>query len=122
MYRVIYDALNDLEAAMKGMLDPEYKEVILGHAEVRSLFKVSSVGTICGSYITDGKITRNSKVRLLRENVVIYEGEIDTLKRFKDDAKEVASGFECGILLNKYNDVRESDVIEAFVMEAIPRK
>ena len=99
MYRVIYKAIEDIEKAMKGMLAPEYKEVILGHAEVRTIFKVSSIGSIAGSYVTDGKITKNASVRLLRDNVVIHEGVMSSLKRFKDDAKEVNQGYECGITL-----------------------
>lgn len=121
LYRVIYNAIDDIRAAIKGMLDPEYVEKILGHAEVRQIFNASGVGTIAGSYVKDGKITRNSKVRLLRDNVVVYEGEVATLRRYKDDVKEVATNFECGILLNKFNDVKLGDIIEAFVMEEIKR-
>ena len=118
-YRVIYTAIEEIQAAMKGMLAPQYKENILGHAQVRQTFKVSGVGTIAGSYVVDGKIQRNAQVRLLRDNVVIYEGKISSLKRFKDDAREVATGFECGIGLENYNDVKENDVIECFIMEEI---
>ena len=121
LYRVIYNAIEDIEAAMKGMLDPEFKEVIIGHAEVRQTFKVSGVGTIAGCYVTDGKVRRDAKVRLVRGGIVIYEGELSSLKRFKDDAKEVASGYECGTTLHKFNDLKDGDVIEAFVMEEIPR-
>lgn len=121
LYRVIYNAIDDIRAAIKGMLDPEYVEKIIGHAEVRQIFNASGVGTIAGSYVKDGKITRNSKVRLLRDNVVVYEGEVATLRRYKDDVKEVATSFECGILLNKFNDVKLGDIIEAFVMEEIKR-
>ncbi len=121
LYRVIYNAIDDITAAIKGMLDPEYREKILGHAEVRQTFNASGVGTIAGSYVKDGKITRNSKVRLLRDNVIVYEGEINTLRRYKDDVKEVAANFECGILLNKYNDVKIGDVIETYIMEEIKR-
>ncbi len=121
LYRVIYNAIDDITAAMKGMLDPEYAEKILGHAEVRQTFNASGVGTIAGSYVKDGKITRNSKVRLLRDNVIVYEGEVATLRRYKDDVKEVATNFECGILLNKFNDVKIGDIIEAFTMEEIKR-
>ena len=110
-----------LYRAMKGMLDPEFREVILGHAEVRQTFKVSGVGTIAGSYVTDGKIVRNAEIRLVRNGIVVHEGKIDSLKRFKDDAKEVADGFECGIGIEKFNDVKEGDVIECFVMEEIER-
>lgn len=121
LYRVIYNAIDDITAAIKGMLDPEYAEKILGHAEVRQTFNASGVGTIAGSYVKDGKITRNSKVRLLRDNVVIYEGEVATLRRYKDDVKEVTTNFECGICLNKFNDVKIGDIIEAFIMEEIKR-
>ena len=119
LYRVIYQAIEEMEAAMKGMLAPKYKEVLLGHATVRQPFKVSGVGTIAGSYVTDGKIARNAQIRLLRDNIVIHEGKIDSLKRFKDDAKEVNSGYECGIGIENYNDVKEGDVIECFQMEEI---
>jgi translation initiation factor IF-2 len=122
LYRVIYNAIEDIEAAMKGMLDPEYKEVVLGHAEIRATFKVSNIGTIAGCYVTDGKIVRNSSVRLIRNGIVVHEGALASLKRFKDDAKEVNSGYECGLNLDKFNDVKEGDVIESFTMEAVPRK
>ena len=121
LYRVIYNAIEDIEAAMKGMLDPEFREKITGHAEVRQTYKVSGVGTIIGGYVLDGKIERNSKVRLIRDNVVIHEGELASLKRFKDDVKEVAAGYECGMSLEKYNDIKEGDQLEVFVMEEIPR-
>ena len=121
LYRVIYNAIEDIEKALKGMLKPQYEEVVLGHAQVRQTFKVSAIGTIAGSYVTDGKMTRSAKVRLLRDNVVIYEGGISSLKRFKDDAKEVLTGFECGITLDNFNDVKEEDVIEAFEMREIKR-
>ncbi len=121
LYRVIYNAIEDIEAAMKGMLAPEFKEVILGHAEVRQTFKVPGHGTVAGSYVTDGKITRSCKLRLLRDNIVIHEGEVDSLRRFKDDVKEVATSFECGIGIKGYNDIKENDVIEAFIMEQIQR-
>ncbi|MDP9728886.1 translation initiation factor IF-2 [Alicyclobacillus tengchongensis] len=119
LYRVIYNAIEELEAAMKGMLDPEYKEVVLGHAEVRQVFTISRVGTVAGCYVTDGKMTRDAEARLVRDGVVIYEGALDTLKRFKDDAREVQTGFECGITLEKFNDIKVGDVIEAFKMEAL---
>ncbi|MFR2459855.1 MAG: translation initiation factor IF-2, partial [Christensenellales bacterium] len=119
LYRVIYDAIEEIQAAMKGMLAPKFKEVILGHAQIRQVFKVSGVGTIGGGYVTDGKIQRNAQIRLLRDNIVIHEGKIASLKRFKDDAKEVAQGFECGIGIENYNDLKENDVIECFVMEEI---
>ena len=118
-YSVIYNAIEDVEAAMKGMLDPVYKEVIIGNAEVRQTFKVSNVGTIAGCYVTDGKISRNSTVRVIRENIIIHEGKLISLKRFKDDAKEVAKGYECGIQIEDYNDVKEGDLIEAHIMEEV---
>ncbi len=121
LYRVIYQAIEEIEAAMKGMLDPEFKEVVIGHAEVRQTFKVSGVGTIAGAYVTDGKIARNAEIRLVRDGIVVHEGKIDSLKRFKDDAKEVSDGFECGIGIERFNDVKEGDVIECFVMEEIER-
>jgi translation initiation factor IF-2 len=121
LYRVIYNAIEDIAAAMKGLLDPKFQEKIIGHAEVRQTFKVSGVGTIAGGYVLDGKLVRNSGVRALRDNIVIYEGTLSSLKRFKDDAKEVNSGYECGFTLEKYNDLKEGDTIEAFIMEEIPR-
>ncbi|NQD66794.1 translation initiation factor IF-2 [Bacillus haikouensis] len=122
LHRIIYKVMEEIEAAMKGMLDPEFEEKIIGQAEVRQTFKVSKVGTIAGSYVTEGKISRDSGVRLIRDGVVIFEGELDALKRFKDDAKEVARGYECGITIKNFNDVKEGDVIEAYVMEEITRK
>lgn len=122
LYRVIYDAIEDMQSAMKGMLEPEYKEVVTGHAEVRAIFKASSVGTIAGCYVTDGKVNRNNEARVIRDGVVIYEGKIASLKRFKDDAREVNAGFECGITLEKFNDIKEGDIIETYTMEAVPRK
>jgi translation initiation factor IF-2 len=121
LYRVIYDAIADVEQAMKGMLAPEYKEVVLGTAEVRQTFKVPNVGTIAGCYVTDGKIARNNDVRIIRDGIVVYEGKMISLKRFKDDAKEVAQGYECGIGVEKFNDLKEGDQIEAFTMEEIAR-
>ncbi|MDP4097498.1 translation initiation factor IF-2 [Paenibacillus sp. P96] len=121
LHRVIYNVIEEIEQAMKGMLDPVYKESIIGHAEVRNVFKVSKVGTIAGSMVTSGKITRSAEARLIRDGIVIFEGKIDSLKRYKDDAKEVAQGYECGITLDGYNDVKELDVIEAFVMETVER-
>ena len=121
LHRIIYKVMEEIEAAMQGMLDPEYEEKIIGQAEVRQTFKVSKVGTIAGSYVTDGKITRDSGVRLIRDGVVIFEGEIDALKRFKDDAKEVNQGYECGITIKNFNDVKEGDVIEAYIMEEVGR-
>ncbi|HZK33811.1 MAG TPA: translation initiation factor IF-2 [Bacillota bacterium] len=120
-YRIIYNAIEDIEAAMKGMLDPEYKEVVIGHASVRTTFKVSAAGTIAGCYVIDGKITRTAEARLVRDGVVVHEGKISSLKRFKDDAREVVSNYECGIMLENYNDIKEGDIIEAFVQEEIQR-
>ncbi|WP_026674243.1 translation initiation factor IF-2 [Alkalihalobacterium bogoriense] len=122
LHRVIYNAIDEIEAAMKGMLDPEFEEKVIGQAEVRQTFKVSKIGMIAGSYVTDGKITRDSTVRLIRDGIVIYEGAINALKRFKDDAKEVAAGYECGITLEKFNDLKEGDIIEAYIMEEIKRQ
>ena len=119
LYRVIYDAIEDIEAAMKGMLAPKFQESVTGHIEIRTTFKVSGVGTIGGAYVTDGKVQRNSLVRVVREGIVIHEGELGSLKRFKDDVKEVASGYECGVSIEKFNDIKEGDVIEAYVMEQI---
>ena len=121
LYRIIYQAIEDVEKAMKGMLAPQYREEIIGHAEVRSTFRVSGVGTIAGCYVKEGKLQRSAGVRLIRDNVVIYEGKLSSLRRFKDDVKEVASGYECGIGLENYNDIKEGDVIECFVMEEIER-
>lgn len=121
LHRVIYNVIEEIESAMKGMLDPEYEEQVIGQAEVRQTFKVSKVGTIAGSYVIDGKITRNAGVRVIRDGIVQFEGELDTLKRFKDDAKEVAQGYECGITIEKYNDLKEGDIIEAFEMVEIKR-
>ncbi len=121
MYRVIYDAIEEIEAAMKGMLAPKYREAIIGHAEVRQTYKVSAIGTIAGCYVKDGKITRDAKVRVLRDNIVIYEGNLGSLQRFKDSVKEVASNYECGMSIEKFNDIKEGDVFECFIMEEIPR-
>lgn len=118
-YRVIYECIEEIEAAMKGMLAPKFKEVVLGHAEVRQTIRVPGVGTIAGSYITDGKVTRQSEIRVVRDGIVIFEDKISSLKRFKDDAKEVASGYECGIGLEKFNDIKLGDVLEAYIMEEI---
>ena len=117
MYRVIYDAINDVTAAMKGMLAPKFREVSLGELQVRQVYKISNVGTVAGCRVTSGKITRDSKVRVVRDGIVITEDEIASLKRFKDDAKEVAEGYECGVTLAKFADVKEGDVYEAFKME-----
>ena len=120
-YRVIYTAIDDVKSAMEGLLEPDYVEDVLGRAEVRATFRVPNVGVVAGSYVSDGKITRNARVRLLRDNVVIHEGAISSLKRFKDDVREVAQGYECGIGLERYNDVKEGDEIEAFVLRAVRR-
>ncbi len=121
LYRVIYNAIEDIESAMKGMLDPIFEEKVIGHAEVRQTYKASGVGTIAGSYILDGNITRNSKIRITREGELIFEGAIASLKRFKDDVKEVKSGFECGIVVDGFNDIKEEDQIEAYIMQEVPR-
>jgi len=120
-YRIIYEAIQDVEKAMTGMLAPEFREVVQGKVEVRATFKVPNIGTIAGAYVLTGKVTRNSGVRLVREGIVIFEGKISSLKRFKDDAKEVKSGFECGIGIESYNDLREGDIIESFIIEEIAR-
>jgi translation initiation factor IF-2 len=121
-YRIIYDAIEDVKSAMIGMLEPEYKEVVNGKAEVRMTYKISNVGTIAGCYVIDGKIVRNSEVRVIRDGIVIFESTLASLKRFKDDAKEVAKGYECGLSIEKFNDLKEGDIIESFTMEAIKRK
>ena len=120
-YSVIYQAIEEVEAAMKGMLAPKYEEKVIGNAEVRQTFKISNVGTIAGAYVLSGKVERNAGVRVIRDNVVIHEGKLATLKRFKDDAKEVSKGFECGIQIENYNDIKEGDIIEAYIMEEIKR-
>ena len=122
LYRVIYNAIEDIESAMKGMLDPVYEEKVIGHAEVRQTYKASNVGIIAGSYVLDGNITRNASVRITREGNLIFEGKIASLKRFKDDVKEVKAGFECGIVLENFNDIAEEDQIEAYIMVEVPRK
>ncbi|OOB79691.1 MAG: translation initiation factor IF-2 [Epulopiscium sp. Nuni2H_MBin001] len=121
LYRIIYKAIEDIEAAMKGMLDPEYIEKVTGHIEIRQIFKVSGVGTIGGAYVKDGKVTRNAGVRIVRDGIVVFEGKLASLKRFKDDVKEVAAGYECGVMMEKYNDIKEGDIVEAFIMEEIKR-
>ncbi|MBP3889170.1 MAG: translation initiation factor IF-2 [Cellulosilyticum sp.] len=121
LYRVIYNAIDDIKAAMKGMLDPEFVEKVVGHAEIRQTFKVSGLGTIGGAYVTDGKMVRNAGVRIVRDGIVVYEGNLASLKRFKDDAKEVATNYECGVMFEKFNDIKEGDVVEAFIMEEVPR-
>ena len=122
LHNIIYKVIEEIEAAMKGMLDPEYEEKVIGNVEVREIFKVSKVGTIAGAYVTDGKITRDSGVRVIRDSIVVYEGELDTLKRFKDDAKEVTAGYECGLTIKNFNDIKEGDQIEPFIMVEIERK
>ena len=119
MYRVIYDAIDEIQDAMKGMLAPKFKEVIIGHAEVRLTYKVSAIGTVAGCFVKDGKITRDAQVRVLRDNIVIYEGALGSLQRFKDSVKEVAANYECGMTIDKYNDIKEGDIFECFVMEQI---
>jgi len=121
LHRVIYSVIEEIEAAMKGMLDPVYKENVIGHAEIRNTFKVTKVGVIAGCMVIDGKMQRNAEARLIRGGIVVYEGKLDSLKRFKDDAKEVAQGYECGITLERFNDLKEGDIIEAFVMETVER-
>ena len=120
-YSVIYQAIEDVEAAMKGMLDPVFEEKVIGNVEVRQTFKVSNVGTIAGCYVLDGKVERNAGVRVIRENVVIHQGKLASLKRFKDDVKEVGKGYECGIQIEKYNDLKELDIIEVFIMEEVKK-
>jgi translation initiation factor IF-2 len=120
-YRIIYECIEEITAAIKGMLKPVYREVVLGHAEVRQTIHVPNVGFIAGSYITDGKVTRAAQIRVVRDGVIIFEDKIASLRRFKDDVKEVASGYECGIGLDKFNDIKEKDVLEAFIMEQVER-
>lgn len=122
LHRIIYKVIEEIEFAMKGMLDPEFEEQVIGNVEVREIFKVSKVGTIAGAYVTDGKITRDSGVRVIRDGIVVFEGELDTLKRFKDDAKEVTTGYECGLTIKNFNDIKEGDQIEPFIMVEIERK
>ena len=121
LYRVIYQAIEDVEAAMKGMLDPVYEEQVTGHAVVRQTFKASGVGTIAGSYVLDGKITRGSKARITRDGEQIFEGPLASLKRFKDDVKEVNAGYECGLVFEGFNDLQEDDMIEVYIMVEVPR-
>ncbi len=121
LYTVIYKAIEDMELAMKGMLEPEYREVLLGHAEVRNVFKITGAGIIAGCYVTDGKVQRNANVRLLRDNVVVHEGKLSSLRHLKDDVKEMAAGYECGMSLEGHNDIKEGDVVECYIMEEIPR-
>jgi translation initiation factor IF-2 len=121
MYRVIYAAIEDIEAAMKGMLAPVYQEKVLGHAEIRQLFKASGIGTIAGCHVQDGKIARNNQIRIVRDGIVVYDGTLDTLRRFKDDVREVSAGYECGMVFNRFNDIKENDIAEAYTMEEVPR-
>ena len=121
LYRIIYNAIEDIQNAMKGLFKPVYKEVELGRISVRNTFKVSGVGTIAGAYVQDGKVSRNAQVRVVRDGIVVHEGRISSLKRFKDDVKEVAAGYECGIGIENFNDIHEGDTIEAFVMEEVKR-
>lgn len=121
LHSIIYKVIEEIESAMTGLLDPEFKEKVIGLAEVRQVYKVSKIGTIAGAYVTEGKVSRDGKVRVIRDSVVIYEGEIDTLRRFKDDVKEVQSGYECGIMVENYNDIREGDVFEVYIMEEIKK-
>ena len=121
LYSVIYQALEDVEAAMNGLLDPIYEEKVIGNVEVRQTFKVSNVGTIAGGYVKDGRVERNAGVRVIRDDVVIHEGKLVSLKRFKDDVKEVAKGFECGLQIENYNDIQVGDIIEVYVMEEVKR-
>ena len=121
LYRVIYQAIEDVEAAMKGMLDPTFEEKVIGHAEVRQVFKASGVGTIAGSYVLDGKIIRGCSARIIREGTQIFEGPLASLKRFKDDVKEVNTGYECGLVFEKFNDIQEFDIVEAYMMVEVPR-
>jgi translation initiation factor IF-2 len=121
LYRVIYNAIEDIQAAMKGMLDPVYEERIMGKAEIRQLFKASGIGTIGGSYVLDGKLTRNASTRIIRDGIVVYDGTFDSIKRFKDDVREVTAGYECGLVFERYNDIKMGDIVEAYVMEEIKR-
>ena len=122
LYCFIFQAIDEIKAAMEGMLSPDIEEKITGTAEIRETFKISKVGTIAGCYVTDGKINRNSKVRVIRDGIVVYTGELGSLKRFKDDVKEVASGYECGLNVDKFNDIKVGDVIEAYEEVEVARK
>ena len=121
VYRVIYEALEDIQSAVKGMLDPIYREMVIGRVEVRATFKVPNIGVVAGCYVSDGKVTRNSSIRVVRDGIIIYEGKIDSLKRFKDDVREVSQGYECGIGIERFNDIKEGDVFEAYIMQEIER-
>ena len=122
LYKVIYQAIEDIESAMKGMLEPVYEEKVIGHAEIRQIFKASGVGNIAGSYVLDGKFMRGCKARITREGEQIFDGNLASLKRFKDDVKEVAAGYECGLVFEKFNDIQEFDQVEAYAMVEVPRK
>ncbi len=117
LYRIIYDAINDVETAMKGMLAPKTREVELGRAEIRQVYKITNVGTVAGCYVLEGKITRNAEIRVVRDGIIIADDHLSSLKRFKDDVKEVAKGYECGMGLNKFNDLKEGDIFEAYEIE-----
>jgi translation initiation factor IF-2 len=121
-YRVIYNAIEDVKAAMLGMLEPDYKEVVLGKAEIRQTYKISSIGTIAGCYVIQGKMVRNAKARVIRDGVVVFESELASLKRFKDDVKEVAEGYECGLSIDKFNDIKEGDIVEDYTMKEVRKK
>jgi len=121
MYRVIYDCIDEIEAAMKGMLAPKFKEVVLGHAEIRQTYKVSGIGTVAGCYVQDGKLVRDCDVRVVRDGIVIHEGKLGSLQRFKDTVKEVAQNYECGLTVEKFNDLKLGDIIEGYTMEEIPQ-
>ncbi len=121
LYRVIYNAIEEIEAAMKGMLEPTFREEVTGHAEIRQTFKVSGVGTIAGCYVQDGTIARNTQVRLVRDGIVVHEGKLASLKRFKDDVKEVHSGYECGLGIENFNDIKEGDIVEGFKMVEVEK-
>ena len=121
MYRVIYECIEEIEAAMKGMLAPKFKEVELGRVEVRKVYKISNVGIVAGSYVTEGRVTRSAQLRLVRDGIVIHEGEIASLQRFKDSVKEVTAGYECGITLEKFSDIKPGDIFECFEMQEIER-
>ncbi len=117
LYRVIYDAIEEIKSAMKGMLAPKIRDVDLGRAEVRQVYKISNVGAVAGCYVLEGKITRSANIRIVRDGIIIADDKLDSLKRFKDDVKEVASGYECGMSLEKFNDIKEGDIFEAYVVE-----
>jgi len=121
LHRIIYNVIDEIEAALKGMLDPEYQEIVTGRAEVRQIFRASNIGIIAGSYVVEGKIARNGSARIVRDGIVIFEGKIDSLKRFKDDVKDVAQGYECGITIQNFSDIKEGDVIESFIMEVVKK-